>query len=281
MPRIRYPGQRVWVKRRGPRPAFAMFALLLCALSAFIALTRPGVPLAPLQPTEPINFDTAMPDDDVRVTHDIAFDPVELYIVGLFLSDQADWARIEAARFVRRGAAGYVYPADGRYAVLGSGYFSKEDAEAVVKNLFEQEQIEATVLPLCAGNVYLRVTAMQHQLTALTQADFTVRTVCNALQSHALSLDKGAREPIQIRSALQDLCGRVQSALQALENAAGEQPNAVAGGLIDVLGGLLESVERLATDSADTPLTFSGKIKHAFLGANIAHIEFLQSLASP
>ena len=68
--------------------------------------------------------------DAERVRTDVVFEGVELHAVRTAVCDSEQAARVEAARFVPRGAAGYVLHRE-TWHVLCSGYETAEDAAAV------------------------------------------------------------------------------------------------------------------------------------------------------
>ncbi|MEA5065164.1 MAG: hypothetical protein VB065_03865, partial [Eubacteriales bacterium] len=84
---------RVYVRRRFPRPAVLLLLFIALLLVAFVRYARPAIHRLAL------DLDQA-PVASERITRDVGFDALSLYLVELKRSDQADAARVEAARYV-------------------------------------------------------------------------------------------------------------------------------------------------------------------------------------
>lgn len=262
---------RVYVRRRFPRPAVLLLLFIALLLVAFVRYARPAIHRLAL------DLDQA-PVASERITRDVGFDALSLYLVELKRSDQADAARVEAARYVPRGAAGYVLKDGEACCVIGAGFSDKADAERVAAQLKQDEAIDARIHVLTGEAALLRVTATEAQLKALVEGEGALRALTPALAAHALALDRGMVEPAGLRAALSIEAEQAGANLARLKKAAGEAPNAVAAGLIERLAALEDACRRLSADSGDSALILSSRLKYAFIDLRAGHIEFLQEL---
>lgn len=266
-------GRRVYVKRRGPCPAVWLTLMMMAALMAFVFFARPTI--------QALNVDLdEAPQAQERITQEVSFEGSEVYLVALASLDDPAAARVEAARYVPRGAAGYVLEQEGRYLVVGNGYATQAEAARVAASLQEEEAISAQVLHRGAAGALLRVTATQAQLSALVEGEQLSRRLAQELTGHALALDRGERQPPVLRAALSLSAQEAAQAAARLTKAAGEAPNPVAAGVIDLLTQLSDDCALLAGEDQDTPLSFSSKMKYVYLSATLAHIDFLSALAA-
>ncbi len=268
----RRAGRRVYVKRRGPCPAAWLALLTGAALMAFVFLARPAIQTLSVDLNQP-------PQRQEQVTQEVSFGAMELHLVALAQQEDPTQARIEAARYAPRGAAGYLLERDGLYQVVGNGYATREEADRVVQNLAEEEGIAAHVLSCAGAGALLRVTATPDQQSALAEGEALARRLEEELRGHALALDRGERQVPVVRAALSLCAQEAEQAGARLSRAAGETPNPVAGGVIQLLEQLAQDCGQLAQEEQDTPLTFSSRLKYAYLSAALAHIDFLNSLA--
>ncbi|MEG2859995.1 MAG: hypothetical protein RSA12_08880 [Clostridia bacterium] len=263
---------RIYVRRRGPCPALWLVLALVMALAAFVFFARPAIQ------SVSVNLGEA-PASGARVTREVRFADLSAHLVELArTSDQAQ-ARVEAARYVARGAAGYVLTDEAGSAVIGNAYDRAEDARKVKENLLEAEKIEARVRCVAAPELTLRITGTDAQMGALTGGEDALRALTGALSAHALALDQAEVEPLLIRAALSIEAEEAERARARLAAAAGATPNPVAETWMGLLDRLKAACEKLSRDEQATPLTFSSQIKYAFVDMRLAHIAALAQLA--
>ncbi|NLG24620.1 MAG: hypothetical protein GX558_04645 [Clostridiales bacterium] len=270
----------VRVRRRRPMGVVLATAMLVVALLGYLSLQNPVLRSMDARRTEapgaPRPTALAASSSAERLTEDVRLGDVALYAVQLGAYDGADQAQVEAARYVRRGAAGYVH-IDGTRRVLGAGYATRAEAETVVKRLSEDEGIAAAVYAATAESVLLRVTATRDQLDALTIAERTLREGAQALGSLAFSLDKGEVALGDAARQVQSLAAAALAARDGLIVQAGDDPNAVASGLIE----LLSAFDKNLSDSVSnghTLMDFSSRMKYNYLDVRLKHIAFLRGL---
>lgn len=264
---------RVSVRRRSPRPAMVLALLVAVALFAFVFFARPAIDRLSLQIDE-------APVAAEKVTRDISFDAMSLYLVELCRGEDEGAVRIEAARYVPRGAAGYLYQMDDAFLVIGAGYGDRADAETVAAQLDKAEPLTTQVHEALGEAALLRVTATEGQLKALIEAEQVLRTLSSALQSHAIALDRGEMDAPTLRAAASLEANQARSAMAALTRAAGDRPNSVATALIDQLADLTDALDHLSGDTSESALTLSSKVKYSHIDARLRHIAFLNQLSA-
>ena len=133
------------VKVRRERPAAAAWALAVLLTALFVFLIARGAGTQSGEET---------PESAPRRAYALTFAPLETHLVQFGAYEDALSARIEAARYMPRGAAGYVLEGS-LYRVIGAGYDSRQDAQGVCERLREEEGMEASVYSLSSGEVEL------------------------------------------------------------------------------------------------------------------------------
>jgi len=260
-----------------------MVAALILLLCAYLWIGAPAITRgteAPPSPTAQAAMGAqANPAKSApRVTEDIRFEELRLYAIEFGTYETIEAARVEAARYVQRGAAGYVYASSGEYRVLGAGYASREEADKVLGQLADGEGIAARVTEVSAQPVLLRVTASQAQIEALREAEETLREATEQMGAASFAIDKGEVSYAEAAYRIEMLSGRVAASRENLNAQAGAHPNAVVTGL----SGAMEAFEYGARDATADPqqaaLAFSSKLKYSYLNTRIAHISFLNAL---
>lgn len=214
-----------------------------------------------------------------QVTQEVQFEALDAYLIQFGAYDAADNARIEAARYVARGAAGYLLE-DGKFRVIGAGYESREEAEKVKAQLEKEEGIDSYVYELKAGSVTLRVTATQPQIDALSAAERTLVEQNRAMGRLAYELDSGAVDAPGARSALGAMADAVRLAREQLAGVAGQTPNQVAAGLIATMAQLEESASQLSMEKNESTLDLSSKIKYNYVEICWSHARYLRGLTA-
>lgn len=261
---------RVPVKRDHPRAALFLIPLLLLTLYAF---ARYGLPALPKR--------VQAPADARRVTREIEFSGLSAHLVTLAVADGPEAARVEAARYISRGAAGYLLGADGRSVIAGALYPSKPEAVAVAARLRAGENPSSDVLSCEASGARLRVSATGAQIQALKGGEALLRTQVEALGALAFALDSKATDLETARGKLYVASREANAAAQALRDAAGKAPDKVAGALTEILQSLATCEENLADFNAKSPLFFSSKMKYNQIDLRLRHMSFLKGLADP
>ena len=201
-----------------------------------------------------------------------------LHMLSFGAYDTEAEARVEAARYVSRGTAGYVYQA-ARLFVIAAGYDAREDAERVAGQLQSAEGIACEVISVKSEPVCLKITASQAQIQALISCDATLREALSELLALSFALDGQGADYLQVSSRLQDTLDRTSLAASSLREDYQLASDSIGGGYLRLLTACSGSIRRLLTDGASTTLAFSSRLKYAFLDNRLAYIELLQGLA--
>ena len=265
---MRSENSRVRVRRDRPRAALFLIPLVLLT---FLAFLRFGMPALPARAPEPRTL--------VRVTREISFEPLRANLVTLGSTDGPEAARVEAARYVSRGAAGYLLYEEGRIMIIGALYDAKAEAVSVAARLRAGENPQSDALSYETPGARLRVRASEEQIRALSEGEALLRAQTDALGALAFELDSGEIDSETARGRLY-LASREAAACEAaLSEAAGAAPDRIAGELIKNLRYLSECEENLAGFKAKSPLFFSGKMKYNQIDLRLRHMSFLKGLA--
>ena len=263
-------GRRIRVRTRAARSVRLSFGLLALALVLYLlSAVYGGEPSPPAEP----------PEARQQIS-EIALQPLSAFLIQLHSGDSAEAARIEAARYIRRGAAGYIMPEGGSHSVIGAMYFVRADADAVALRLVEKEQLAAQVLERGAVGVRLRITATAAQIGAFMAAEQSLRSLTDRLAALAVQLDQSATTPEA--AARQIGLIHAESALRhrALTEAVGEDENPLMAELTALCKSLCDDTGEGLFAAGESPLSFSSKIKYNSISMRLAHIAFMQKLAT-
>ena len=245
---------RVRVRRERPTALALAVALCVTMLVVYVLTLNVGGP-------DVVESMAAAP----RVTREICFEALDGWCVTMGERDTQEEARLLAAGYVSRGAAGYVAELDGKWTVLGALYDGERDARRIAERLREDEGLPAQAVRLGAPELTLRITAPESQIDAVAGADALLRRQTAQLGQMALQLD---REEIRAESA-RALCAlaatEAAEAGAALRAVPGAEDNALCKALIDRLSALSE-LQKAAADSASAgSATLSGMLRCAQL----------------
>jgi hypothetical protein len=264
------------VRRRRPSGVVWAVSLMLVSLALYVITSAPSAPrLAESERAEA----TGASAESRRVTKEIAFPGAYAYMIQFGAFADAENARVEAGRYVARGAAGYILY-DEMYRVIGAEYASREDAERVREKLREQEGMDCQIKALGSEAVALRVTASEAQIDALQGANEAVAAILDEARALAYQLDGGEIDREGACAALKACGARAAEAGRRLRAEAGDAPNDVAAGLLSLLTACDDSFAQLTQTNTDNVLSFSGKIKYNTIELRIAQINFLRKLTA-
>ena len=256
--------------RRSRRPSQLMKALIFLgiALLAYAVTALGGAKKATVETGKGAEL----------VTQEYNVPEQNLHMISFGAYDTEAEARVEAARYVGRGTAGYIYPAS-RLFVIAAGYEAREDAQRVAEQLQSAEGIACEVLSVKSEPVCLKITAAQAQIQALDSCDATLREALSELGQLSFALDGANSDYLQVTSRLQDTLDRTALAASSLREDYQLAGDAIGGGYLRLLNAYSSSIRQLLTDSAATTLAFSSRLKYAFLDNRLAYIQFLQGLS--
>ncbi len=257
--------KRVRVRRDHPYAPAWTLVMLLTALTLYLITegARAPNPRAVSAPVEQVSCQ---------------LEPLDLNLLVLSRARDEASARIEAARYMPRGAAGYILPGTGEYLIVGAGYDSADEAARVMQKL-EEEHLTASLAARGSPGLSLRLTGTRAQTDALLNAERALRAQTAVLGETAFSLDAGAIQIAGAREALLSARADARKAREALEQAAGAAVNPAAQGLLSLLFSLEDSATTMLFDNQPSPLFFSSQMKYNYIDLRLRHIDFINRLA--
>lgn len=247
------------VKVRRERASFPALVIAFLVFSIVFYLTAVSV-----QTEKAIESSTAK---NAKSTREIEIEKAEYYLISLCESDKPETVRLNAARNMQRGAAGYLFEKEGRYYSVGNVYFSKTEAEKMIAHL-TKGGMDAKVISVSSKGVTLRVTADQAVLDA---AEFAARAFSEwekSMMDISKRIDRGdlsGREACVLLSVLAYDLGKERSTAEAVSS--GAQDHAVKR-MMDVYLHMLDQTALLTKNEGGEGM-LSARIKHAA----IAHVQ--------
>ena len=258
------------VRVRRAEPVRRAAALFLLALGAFVWLTaRRGDPVAAILSAR----------DAERTAAQVVFDPLALHAVRTAVCDSEAAARVEAARYASRGAAGFILRRE-VWHVLAAGYDTAEEADAVRDGLREKEGMSCDTVSLVCGPARLRVTATAEQTAALTGCEAALRESAALVASLSRAVDRGEASVSQAAAVLEAQRAALEEARSRLAVAAGEAADPrVVSPLLALAARAERGLSGLTGERAALPAAlFSGRMKALFLSLRTEEIDYLASL---
>ena len=257
----------VRVRRRGGTVVLAVIMLALAA-AVYIRVSLPA-----LREMEAEAADAVSRGE--RVTREIVIDPLEAHLVSFGGFDEMSGARVEAARYVSRGAAGYVLEND-RMEVIGAGYDTQEEAEKVCVQLEAAEGIGCSVVSIDSPETVLRMTAGSEQIAAFLKGEQALRSAAGALGQLAFSIDRGEANVKQAFLVIESQLQKTEDAAQELSLQAGESGNRVFSELLTLLEELSAQMEQMLSENSGMAL--SSRLKYTHVDFRVREIKMLNDM---
>lgn len=257
------------VRIRRDRASFPRAALAFLVFSIVLFLATAGVKNEKeiSKHTENVHYET----------REIDFEDVNLYLVALSGGEDQENARLTSARYMQRGAAGYLFETDGRWHSIGSVYFSKEEAEKMRVHLFESG-MDAKIITVHQKGVLLRVTAdedtlktLEFCLSAFSEYEKSLMDLANRLDAGTLS----EREARVLLPVLKYDLSKHETSAKEKAQASGE--NAVKE-IFEMYLLNLETASNL-TKSEGGEMMLSARVKHAAIESAHKRMQLLKKLA--
>ena len=258
--------ERVKVRRDRPSALCWAVALMVTMLAVWlITLDAPQKQTIADAATEP------------RVTREVDFQGVTVHFTDLGAFESEWQARVSAAEYALRGAAGVVREFDGEYRVLGAGYTLETDAKRIAGNLSAQEGVPAGVTALSAPTVSLRITASESDAEAIVNADLVLRSQLAQLNTIALQVDRNEISFASARTLARVAASEIRSAKKRLEEIPGGTGQPVCASLIDQLASLEKDISGVSK-AAKAGAELSGQLRCCHVCGMLRMIDFLNSL---
>lgn len=259
------------VRVRRDRPSALAWALALLLTMLCVWLLTLGPAAAP-------EANIASVGDAPRITEEVSFAPAAAWLVSLGRYDTAAEARIEAARYTPRGAAGYVLETEDGFLALGAAYDDQAEAESVARALSQSEGLACEVHKESADGARLRVTATQEDIALLTEAEALLRSLAGETRELALKLDRGEVDAGAARTLLNLSASRLEDALTRLRNVPGAQDSPVTARLLALTEQFRASLFVLSGENTENTLSLSAKIKYNNIDITLEHMRYLREL---
>ena len=212
-----------------------------------------------------------------RITSEVVLEGMSVHFAALGSYPDAAEARVAAAAYAQRGAAGLVCRDGDVWRVLSAGYALAADAERIAGQLSQRENVETTALHFSAEAVTLRITAPESDIRAIESADRALREHLNQAASLALQVDRGELTPLSARTLASVSEAELRTALTALESIGGAKENPVCAGLIRLLTRMCIAFDEASGKASSAVL--SGRLRLCYAEGSIALIEFLNTLS--
>jgi len=256
---------RVRVRRERPCALSWALALMVTMLAVWLITLSPSGGSGP-----------AAEAGGARVVREVALEGGELYLAVVGCFPDAAQARLTAAEYASRGAAGVIRETPEGWQVLGAGYDSRTEAERIAGRLAE-EGVAAEVVSLPAGTVTLRITAAERDVQSVERAVEALRLHRNQSAAMALQLDRGempAASACTLAAVARSELAECAEALEALEEGA---ENPVCHGLLTQLRAqcsLLAAVSGSGASGAE----LSGLLRCCHVDGALRWADFLTGL---
>ena len=238
----------VRVRRDRPTAAAWALALMLTMLMVYLLTLGMSAPRAERVSASP------------RETRTVTFDRLRAYCVSMGIYDSPEAARIEAAGYAARGAAGCVVESAGKWQALGAMYERERDAKRAAKRLKEKGERGAEVVRLEAGKATLRITASQAELERIEGINALLREQAAALDQLARQLEVGEAQPGTVRTLCAAASTEASEAGKALAAFPGAGESGVCKALCDAASMLAKRLSAVAA-SEQGPLGMAGMLR--------------------
>lgn len=258
----------VRVRRQVRTPVWAL-VFLMAAMALYIRSSLPA-----------IQAKRDVPDSGEergeRVSREVKLEELSIYLVSLGRYEARSSARVEAARYVSRGAAGYVLE-DEALEVIGAGYETQEAAARVADQLTETEGLTCRVIVRSGPEVTLRMTADQTQIDAFVQAEKALREVSSSLGQLSFAIDRGEAGVSQAVKVIRTQIRRTENAEKVLgEQTAGSSVQVI-GQLAELLGGMKEEMNGMLSETG--AMALSSRLKYCYVDMRLREIGLMNALA--
>ncbi len=256
--------------RRRPKGVVWAAVFLVAAMALYIRVSLPA--LRKMQAEE-----TSAAGHGSRVTREAVIDGLEVWMVSFGRYGGMSEAKVEAARYVPRGAAGYVLEDEG-YSVIGAGYASETDAEKVCAQLTAAEGIGCAAESASASPVTLRMTAGSEQIAAFLEAEQTLRETAGALGKLAFSVDRGDADAEQAVEVIGTHLDHVKNAEKKLREQLADSESGIFGELLSMLGDMAGQMEEMRREKG--AMAVSSRLKYCHVDFRVREIEWMNGISA-
>lgn len=254
-------------RKTGSATAWVM-VFLLVALGTYIKVSLPVLQRMRAE-------EAAVSGPGERTTKTVEIGPLEAHLVSFGGYHTEAEAQVEAARYVPRGAAGYILDGE-MLMVIGAAYGEKEQAEKVCAQLSASEGMSCTVVSLETEGVRMRMTAGSEQITAFLTGEAALREAAGGLGRLSFSIDRREATAQQAAEVIATHEKKVSGALETLsELTEGTQSEF----FLSLEGMLEEMVAQMKEMQKETgAMALSSRLKYFAVDFLVREIEWLNGL---
>ena len=254
-------------RRRGSGVRWALIFLML-SMAAYIRVSMPAI-----RQMRTGGGEKAEAGD--RVTEEIVVEQLSIYLVSFGGYDVMNSAKVEAARYVPRGAAGYILKREKLY-VVGAGYEKRGDAEKACVSLAAQEGLACAVLEATSPQVAMRMTAGRRKIEAFVEAERALREGAGTLGVMGFAVDRGEATAAQAQEVVRTQLNRIREAKAALD----AQSSQTDIGLFSGMAGLMEEMTLQMEEMLEEQkkMGLSGRLKYLYVDMRVREIEMMNAL---
>lgn len=210
-----------------------------------------------------------------RVTREVKIEPLQTYLVSFGGYDVENQAKIEAARYVSRGAAGYILDGE-QLLVIGAGYGEEEQAEKVCAQLEAEEGMSCRTVSMESPSVSLRMTAGEKQIEAFVLGEQALRSAASALQQLAFSVDRGDATAEQAGEVIETYLEKISGAYERLVQQTEGRNSEIFQSLEEMLADMLDQMKEMLQEGK--PLFLSSRLKYCYVDFSVREIEWINRL---
>lgn len=230
-------------------------------------------------PPVPAAATAVQADAGARISAQLTLPARHIYAVTLGIFDTEDEARLAAAGYALRGAAGCTVEVENGWALIGAGYPEEGDAASVCAQLRSSEDIDAQVLIFGADDVRLSMTATRPQADRITAALKLLDDVPAELMSLAGQLDSGACDAATVRSLIAIRATDAETLLAQLSAELGNTSDIFCRMVETRLIELHEKLAYMCGEASPTGLMLSSHMKQCAIETWLDMINMMHTLS--
>lgn len=213
-------------------------------------------------------------EQEKRIVREITLSGGEGFIVHFGAFESETDAMIACARYMNRGAAGYLFPYGGKYYAAGNLYDNEAEADENAKRL-QRNGIHAETFRISGREVILKLTGTEEKIDALGAVYEMYLQAERELMKLSGKLDSGETSLSKANVALSVL--RYDARLAMKKTACLSKENKTVREMLDLFEKGFSNLETLH-ENAGGEMILSARVKHALIGMRVTRYEFLNGL---
>lgn len=254
--------------RRRPRGILWAIFFLMISMAAYIRVSAPVL-------REMREEGGEKQEAGEWVSEVIVIEPLSIYLVSFGGYDVMNSAKVEAARYVPRGAAGYVLKKEKLY-VIGAGYERREEAEKACVSLAAKEGLACAVIDVFSPKVEMRMTAGRLQIEAFAEAEKALRSSALTLGRLAFSADQGDVSLTQAQEVVRTHLEKITSAKDTLDAQVPEADSSLFKEMSTLLDEMISQMEQML--AAEKRMIISSRLKYLYADMMVREIGMMNAL---